>query len=169
LRVAWYKSCNNKDVKLKYETGIATLIQFIVLSLLGIPIVFVEIISSCHGHNNECSTNVFLSPLLFLLKTALYGCIALIGYLAQERRSKHLAWLLVAAEGCVTPFALFNIIHDTNYLTRATSLLDLIFIAWVALLAFRLARSKGGRIVKQSRSRKRQRPNSPTNPHPDRL
>jgi hypothetical protein len=148
-------------MKLKYETGTAALIQLAVLGLVGIPIVIVEIISGCHGHGNECSTNVFLSPLLFILKIVLYAVIAFIGYIAQDRRNHRFAWLLVVAELCIVPFSLFNWIHDSNYLTKLTSLLGVLFAIWIIVLAIRLARSKGGRIVRSSRARQRHRHHTP--------
>jgi len=146
-----------ESMRLKYETGVATLIQLIVLELLAIPIVFVEIISNCHGQSTQCSTNVFLSPVVFLLKAGLYGALAFVGYLAQDHRSHRLSWLLLLSELCLLPFSLFNLLHDTNYLTRLTSILGAIFAVWIALLAFRLARSKGGRIVKHATAAQRPR------------
>jgi hypothetical protein len=144
-------------MKLKYETGIATLVQFIVLELLGIPIVLVELISACSSHSSQCSTNVFLSPVLFLLKAALYAGIAVIGYMAQSQRSRRLAQLLIICEFCLIPFSLFNLRHDTDLLTKIASGLGPLFAIWIILLAFRLARSKGGRIVKHSSTRSRNR------------
>jgi hypothetical protein len=144
-------------MKLKYETGIATLIQFLTLEILAIPIVFIEIYSACHGQGTQCSTNVFLSPVVFLLKAVLYGLLALLGYWAQQRRNHRLAWLLILGEFCLIPFSLFNLMHDTDYLTKATSILGLLFAIWIAVLAFRLARAKGGRIVKSADRRPRQR------------
>jgi hypothetical protein len=144
-------------MKLKYETGVATIIQFAFLELLAIPIVVVEIVSSCTGHGTQCSTNVFLSPIIFLLKAILYGALALIGYIAQEKRNNRLAWLLVLGELGLIPFSLFNLIHDTNYLTRFTSVIGLLFALWIIVLSYNLAHAKGGRIVKRASVKPRHR------------
>jgi hypothetical protein len=148
-------------MKLRYETGIATMIQFICLELLGIPIVFIEIFSACHGHGSQCSTNAFLSPAVFLLKSLLYGFLGVLGYFAQARRSRRLAQLLVLCELFLLPLSAFNLKHDTDYLTKITSALGAILAVWIIILAFRLARAKGGRIVKSSRSRTKHQPTPP--------
>jgi preprotein translocase subunit SecG len=148
---------------LRYETGIAGLIQFISLTLLGIPNALVSIIPTCSNDHTDCVSNLIVSLIFLLLTAAWFGFVWLIAYAAQERRSKRFAWLLIACEGATAVIALFNSRHDSNYLTKATSIIDLILALWIIILAFRLARAKGGRIVKSSRSRKRrhQPPSSP--------
>lgn len=142
-------------MKLTYQTAIATLIQFVTLTLLGIPNALVSIISTCHSDNSNCVSNMLVSLIFFLLTAAWFGFVWLLGYAAQERRSKRLAWLLIGAEALTAAVALFNTRHDTNFLTIITSLLDLLLAIWIMVLAFRLIRAKGGRVVVSQRQRQR--------------
>lgn len=143
-------------MKLTYQTGVAALIQFITLTLLGIPNTIVSIISTCHGDGTDCVSNSIVSLIFFLLTAVWFGIVWMVAYLAQERRSKRLAWLLIVAElGTLLVAAHFNLPHDTNFLTKATSILDILLSLWIIVLAFRLSRAKGGRIVSSGRARKR--------------
>ncbi len=49
----------------------------------------------------------------------------------------------------------FNVRHHNNVLNLFTSLVDLALAAWVILLAFRLIRAGGGRVVTKQRARQR--------------
>jgi hypothetical protein len=152
-----------RAVKLRYETGTGTLIQFIVLSLLGIPNGLTSIITTCHSNGNECATNSLGSVVFFILTVMWFGAMWAVGYLAQERRSRKLALLLICAElGTALVAFHFNVPHDTNLLTKATSLIDILLSLWVIALAIRLSRSKGGRIVSPNlHNRTRRRPPTP--------
>jgi preprotein translocase subunit SecG len=143
---------HTRYMRLKYETGTATLIQFTTLALLGIPDAIVSIISSCSKPHTACVTNSFFSVVFFILVTGWFCTVWILGSITQQRRSRRLAWLLVA---------LFNSRHDSNVLTRGTSVLDVLLAAWVIFLAVRLARAKGGRIVSSARSRRRKPPLTP--------
>lgn len=143
-------------MKLKYETAIATLVQFITLTLLGIPNALVSIVTTCHRDGSNCVSNTITSLLFFLLTAVWFGALWVLGYSAQERRSRLLAWLLIGAELVVIMVAFgINFRHDSNFLSLGTSILDILLALWTILLAFRLSRSKGGRIVKSTRNRQR--------------
>jgi len=77
-----------------------------------------------------------------------------VGYAAQDRRSRRIAQLLIGLEGLTGLVALFDAKHFPTVLGLITSLIDLCFAAWVILLAWRLMRAKGGRITAPARSRR---------------
>lgn len=142
-------------MKLKYETGIATLIQFVTLSLLNVANGLDSIVTTCHEQKNDCFTSALLSMAFYVLAAGFFGCVWILGYFAQERRSKRLAQLLIFIELMISAVAFFNVHHHNNVLNLITSLVDLALAAWVILLAFRLMRSDGGRVVTKQRARHR--------------
>lgn len=141
-------------VKLKYETGIATVIQFIVLGLLNIVDGFNSVITTCNTDNSSCLSNLFVSIIFFLLIMCWFAFICLLGFMAQEKRSKRFAQALIGAEALVAIVAIFNIKHHDDFLSLFTSVADLLLAIWISTLAFRLMRSGGKRITGQ-RSRRR--------------
>jgi len=146
-------------MKLTYETATATLIQFIVLGLLNIANGLDSIVTTCHHAGGDCLGNVFSSLIFYILTVIWFGMVLFVGYIAQERRSKRLAQLLIAAEGLISLVALFNIKlnlkYHSGFLSLGTSLLDLALAIWVITLAYRLMRAGGKRIPVRQRSRKR--------------
>lgn len=142
-------------MKLTYETSIATFIQFMVLSLLNILTGINSIVTECRAQDGSCVTGIFTSFVFYMLIALWFGVIWALGYLAQERRSRRLAQLLICAEGLIALIAYFNIKHHGGTLSLITSAIDLILAIWVIVLAFRLMRAKGGRIVSKQRSRRR--------------
>jgi hypothetical protein len=134
-------------MKLTYQTSIATLIQFITLVVLNIGTGAVSVVTSCSGKGGNCVSNLLVSLLFFLLICVWFGAIWILGYLAQDRRNKRLAQLLIIAEVCIAAVALFNIKHHSNLLSLGTSIIDFGLCVWVITLAYRLMKSGGGRIV----------------------
>ncbi|HYH36374.1 MAG TPA: hypothetical protein VD706_02645 [Candidatus Saccharimonadales bacterium] len=147
-------------MKLTYQTGIATLIQFITLSFLGMANGMNSIVTTCRHDSGDCMNNVFVSIIFFILTALWFGTVWILGTLAQERRSKRLALLLVGAELLIAMVAYFNARHHTDILSLVTSLIDLVLALWIITLAVRLIRSKGERITSGSRRRRRRRPAS---------
>lgn len=141
-------------MKLTYQTGVATLIQFITLSLLGIANGVNSAITTCRA-GEDCIVNMLLSIVFFILTALWFAAIWILGYFAQERRSRNLAFLLMGAEGLIALVALFNAQHHTDILGLATSVIDLILALWIIFLAMRLMRSGGKRITSSPRARKR--------------
>ena len=141
-------------MKLKYQTAIATLIQFITLTLLNVADTLNSVITTCRSSHPDCVSNTILSLIVFLLIAGWFAFVWIIGYLAQEKRSKKLALLLILIEAIIGLFALFNAKHHTDILSLLTSLIDLGLAVWVILLAFRLVRADGGRVVTRSRRRR---------------
>lgn len=139
----------------KYQVSVITLFQFITISFLGIANGLYSIISTCIAHD-ECISNALVSIIYFLLIAIWFGFLWVLSYTAQERRSRKLIYMLIAAEGLVALVALFNAKHHPDILGLITSVVDFILALWVILLAFRLMRAKGGRVVvKQPRRRRR--------------
>jgi hypothetical protein len=149
------QACNNGSVKLTYQTAIATLVQFITLSFLGIANGLNSIVTTCRHDGNDCISNVIVSIIFFILTALWFGAIWILGTIAQERRSKRLAMLLIGAEGFVALIAYFNARHHTDILGLVTSLIDLVLAIWIITLAYRLMRAEGKRITNSGRRRRR--------------
>ena len=144
-------------MKLTYQTGVATLIQFITLSLLGIANGANSVVTTCRHDGTNCVSNLIVSLIFFILTAAWFGAVWILGYTAQERRSRRLAQLLICAEAFIALIAFFNAKHHNDILSLATSLLDLVLAVWIITLAFRLMLAGGNRVVPRSRSRSRNR------------
>ncbi len=140
---------------LRYETGVATLIQFIATIILTFLTTIVAIIGGCtSGFNASCISNALVSLILVILIIFALGFLLVLGYAAQERRSSRLAKFLIAAEALAALIYLYDTQHALSLLERITNLASCLIALWVIVLAWRLARAKGGRIVKV-RSRRR--------------
>jgi len=142
-------------VKLTYETGIATLVQFIALSLLNIGTQLTSIVTTCHSHSSNCLTNSLSSIGYFLLIVIWFGLVWVLGYFAQKHRSRRLCLTLIFAEFMILVVAISNARHHTDVLGFITSLADVGLAMWVVYLAVRLMRARGGRIVSSERARRR--------------
>jgi hypothetical protein len=138
-------------MRITYETGVATLIQFIVLAFSNIANTVVSVIETCHHSQTDCVTNMLSSVVFYLLAVGWFGLIAAIGYNAQIKRSKKLCQILIMAELIVFLVAAYNIKLGLTYhngaLSLFTSLIDSILAIWVITLAYRLIRARGGRVV----------------------
>ncbi len=145
-------------MKLTYQTAIAALIQFVSMSFLTFANETNSVVTACH-RGSDCFSNLLSSLIFFMLTAAWFGVVWMLGYTAQEQRSKRLALALIAAEFAIAIVALFNAKHHPDILSFFTSLVDIILAIWVISLAFRLMRAGGGRVV--SRQRNRQRPTPP--------
>jgi preprotein translocase subunit SecG len=145
-------------MQLTYETGTATLIQFIVLGLLNIGDALDSIITTCNHPGGDCVGNLLSSLIFYILITVWFGIILALGFGAQERRSKRLSQALILAELAVFAVASYNINLNVNYhngvLSLVTSCIDVIFSIWIISLAYRLMKASGGRVVKQRNRRK---------------
>lgn len=146
-------------MRLKYETGVATLIQFVTLSALNIATGIGSVVDGCRAEEGDCLGNALLSLVFYVLIASWFGFVWFLGYTAQARRSKRLAQLLIGAELAILAVASFNIrlnrSNDGDILSLATSLIDVILALWVIFLAYRLMRSGGGRITGRQRRRRR--------------
>ena len=148
-------------MKLTYETGTATLIQFITLSLLNILTGLDSVATTCRKEDGDCLGDFLISFIFYLLVVFWFGVVCVLGYGAQQRRSKLLARLLIAAEVMIAMVALFNIklnlAGSHSLLSLFTSIVDLILAIWIISLAFRLMKAGSGRVVAKQRPRRRQK------------
>ena len=135
-------------VKLRYETGTATLVQFLVIMLLGFIGGIASVVSQCKDNGvASCVQDSVVTLAYVLILAGWFGFIAMLGYAAQDQRSHRLAKVLILVEALVLMVALFNAKHFHDALGLITSLADAALAAWVILLAFRLNMAKGGRIT----------------------
>lgn len=145
-------------MRLVYRTAKATFIQFVCLSLLAIVNTLDSIVTTCSSGGHNCVSNMVSSTLFFLVLVGFFAVLWVLGFNAQDRRSWRLALLLIAVEGGVILVESFNALHHTSLLSLLTSIIDIGFAVWVIILAWRLSRAKGSRIVASERSRERNRP-----------
>lgn len=140
---------------IRYETGIATLVQFIVTAGLSFVSGLASVISGCtSGANADCVTNAFVSLVLIMLTVAALAVIAVLGYVAQARRSVRLAWLLMLIEAGTALIYLFDAKQSPALIERITNFIALLIALWVGIVAWQLSRLRGGRAVKP-RARRR--------------
>lgn len=147
-------------MKLTYQTGIAALIQFIVLSFLTLGSQIFSIIDTC-TKGGECISNLITSVILYILVAIVFGTIWLIGVAAQTRRSKRWAQLLICIEGLIALISLFsvklNLRGHGNLAGLIMSLAIFAVAVWIISLAYRLTRFEGQRIRSSRSGRRRQR------------
>jgi len=150
------------NVRLTYQTAVACLIQFVTMSFLTLANEGNSVVTTCHNHG-DCFSNLLSSLIFFMLTAVWFGVVWMLGYTAQEQRSRRLAQLLIVAELAIAVVAVFNAKHHTDILSLFTSLLDALLALWVISLAFRIVRAGGGRVVSRQRSRNRTRPSGRSN------
>jgi|GEM_PF-587689 hypothetical protein len=146
----------NEMMRLTYETGTATFIQFIVLSLLNIADAVQSIISTCNNPSGDCVGNLLSSVIYYVLIVGWFGVILALGVAAQQGRNKRLAQLVICAELAVIVVAAYNIKLDhfgfhNGILSLLTSCIDIVISVWVVSLAYRLTKASSKRIVKRQR------------------
>jgi len=135
--------------KLRYETGIAATIQFITITALNFINGTDETVKLCTTPNSStsCFGNILTNSIFFMLITVMFGVLWLIGFAAQDRRSKRIAKLLIAGELLLCLIGLFDLKHNKGaVIGEIISIVEIISSLWVAWLAFRLMMAKGGRV-----------------------
>jgi hypothetical protein len=145
-------------MKLTYETGVATLAQFVAMGLLNIVGQLDSIVTTCTHSGGDCLGNTITSVGFYVLIVIWFGFVAILGYGAQARRSKRLAQLLIAAEAVVAVVALYNLKHSNGLVGFITSLVDLALAVWIITLSFRLMKAGGRRVVVKKRVRRHTTP-----------
>ena len=136
-------------MRLRYETGIATLVQLIVTTLLTFIGSIVSAVGGCTGKPSaDCVSNTLVSLIYIILTVGALGFIAALGYVAQERRSRRLAMALITLEAFAALIYLFDTKQANSITDGITNLLSFLLAIWVITIAWRLVRAKGGRIVK---------------------
>lgn len=143
-------------MKLRYQTGIASFIQFVVGAGLSFVNQFYSSVSGCI-RGSQCITNTIGSIVIVIITAAWFGFVAILGYSAQDRRSQKLARILLLAEAAIILVALYDIKAPPNLLGRITSIIDVFLAIWTIVTAIHLMRAKGGRLVAKNKTRKRTR------------
>ena len=147
------RSYYTRHMRLNYHTGIATLVQLFVMTLLILVNGVESVASSCTSDSGNCTDAIFVSVVFFIVTGLWFGGIWVLGFAAQDRRSRKLAYLLIVTELAVILVASFNARNYPNALSLVTSLVDIALAAWVIILAFKLSRAGGGRIMPGKRGR----------------
>lgn len=144
-------------MKLTYQTGITTFIQFLLLSFLTLGSQIISVVTTCRGTDGSCIGNLLTSTILYILVAVVFGCIWLIGLAAQGSRNKWLARLLICIEGAIAAVALFSVklslSEHKNVLGTFFSFAIAALAVWTIIMAWRLTRSEGGRISPGRRRR----------------
>ncbi len=139
----------------KYQTGVSTLTQFIAVTLLNLVGLIASSVDGCIKDTGNCIGDTALNLMYFLVLSAWFAFVWVLGYAAQDRRSKRLAQVLIVAETIIFLAALLDARHHPDALGLLTSLVDATLAAWTILLAWRLWHSGGGRVRATSRPRRR--------------
>jgi len=124
-----------------------------VLGLLNIGTAASSTVHACRT-DTDCLGSVLINFIFYVVLIGWFLFLCVLGFAAQQRRSKRLAQILIMAEGLVALVALFDAKHHNNFLELFTSSADFILAVWVITLAYRLMRADGARVVTQ-RPRKR--------------
>ncbi len=142
----------NGDMHLRYETGVATFVQFIIGAGLSFMTGVASIISGCRGASGaDCITNTFVSLILIILTIVAFSFLAGLGYVAQDRRSSRLALALIGFELLAMLIFLFDALHSPDILSKLINFVSFVVALWVLYIAWKLYRAKGARIVRARR------------------
>lgn len=79
--------------------------------------------------------------------------LSVIGYAAEERRSRNLAFLLIAGQIATFGISYGFFGHPANWFGQLSALIVAVSAVWVSLLAWQLAKARGGRVVSRPRRR----------------
>ena len=145
-------------MRIRYETGVATFIQFIIGTALSFMSGGASIVSGCRGNSGaDCATNAFVSLILIIMTVVAYTFVLGLGYVAQERRSSRLALALIGFELLAALIFLFDALHSPDILGKLINFVSLAVAAWVTYIAWNLYRAKGARIVRKRQPRTQHR------------
>lgn len=139
-------------MRLTYQTGVATLIQFILVSFFTLGSQTVSTISDCSKDGSNCIIKVITAIVFYIVVAVFFGIIWILGYTAQTRRSKRWTQLLICSEGFVFLLAAFSLklnLHSRSTSGAVASFFMLVMTTWILSLAFRLLRSGGARVTRQ--------------------
>jgi FtsH-binding integral membrane protein len=139
---------------LRYETSITTFIQLVITSLFIIVGGVIETGKECQNGASSCVVSSFLWMVILLFVGGFFVCLTALGYFAQTKRSSRLAKLLIVAELGVALACLMLIRTPSSVLGGIGSFLIFLLSLWTVVLAYRLTKAKGARIVATTRTQK---------------
>lgn len=149
-------------MRLRYNTGQATVVQFIVVMLLGFVTNAISLAGSASRDEGSFATDLLLTVFILILQAFWLGFLCVVGFAAQDKRNRSLALLLIGLEGITFMVALFNARHPGNPVALMASLLHMAIAIYVAFMAFNIYRARGKRIVSRPKQavagRPRRRP-----------
>ena len=141
---------------LRYQTGTASLIQLAVVVFLVVINNLVTLVGAC-SNSNECAMTALFSMIFIVMTAIWFFVLSAIGYAAQERRSRKLAFLLIAGQLATIGIAYGFLKHPANWFGGLSAFVVLVVAVWIIVLAWRLAQARGGRVVARTSARPRKR------------
>lgn len=142
-------------MKLHYQTGTATFIQLALVMLLIVINNLVGFIIACTSDSSECAISAMFSLVFIIFSGIWFIFVSAVGYAAEEKRSSKLAYVLIAGQ-LVTLGAAYGFSqYPSNWFGAVSSVVIMLSCVWIIVLAWRLSRAKGGRIVSRATRRTR--------------
>lgn len=146
-------------MKLRYNTGQATIVQFIAVMLLGFVSSTISLFQAVDSEGSgSFATNLLLTVFILILQALWLGFICVVGFAAQDKRNRSLALLLIGLEGINLAVAFMNIRHPGNPVAFLASLTHILIALYIIWLAYEIYRSRGKRIVSRARKSPAVRP-----------
>lgn len=139
--------------KLRYQTGTATFIQLAIAVFVVVINNFIILIDSCNSAA-ECAAAAMFSLFFIIATAAWFGFLSMIGYKAEEQRNHRAAYVLIASELATAAVVYGFFANPGGTFGKLSALLILLTCGWVIMLAWRLARARGKRIVAHHRKTK---------------
>lgn len=142
-------------MRLHYQTGTATFIQLVVVLFLIVLNNVIAFIQDCFIRDAGCVAPAFVSMVMIVFAGIWLMILSVIGYAAQERRNKRVAYTLMGLQAFTMLIALMLARLPGNWFAGVSAVIAAVLAGWVIILAFRISRAKGGRIVQRQRPRRR--------------
>ena len=140
-------------MKLRYETGIATLIQLAAVMFFIVANNVANLINDCFVQDRGCVEPAFVSIVIIFFTGLWFVFLSVIGFAAQDKRSHKLAKLLIAGEVFTALIALALLRYPGTVFVALSAIITIAAAVWISILAYRLSKAKGGRIVQRPRRR----------------
>lgn len=144
-------------MKLRYETAITTFVQLALMALLIIVGGVIETFKECQDGASSCVASSFLWLVMLIFGAGFFVCLSALGYFTQAKRSRRLAILLIFAELGIAAISFKFLTNPSSVLSGLGSFAMLGLALWTIVLAYRLTRAKGGRIVAKTKQAPRAR------------
>lgn len=141
---------------LRYQTGTASFIQLAVVLLLVVINNLFTLIGACKN-GDECAVTALFSVLFIVMTGLWFLTVSALGYAAEEKRSRNLAFVLIAGQLITIGVAYGFLKHPSNWFGAISALVVIALSSWIILLAWRLAQARGGRVVARTKPQNRPR------------
>lgn len=151
-------------MNLHYQTGTATFIQLAIVMFLIVMNNIITFIATCTSETSECAITAMFSLIFIIMAGVWFLAVSAVGYAAQDKRSSKLSYALIAAELLTLAAAYGFSQYPSNWFGSLSAVVIMLSCAWIILLAWRLSRAKGGRIVTGAARRARHSVRNQTHP-----